>query len=380
MSASNGPINTPYIQKLDNFKRHTMPVVIWLSAVLICVTLLFQRATQYEFIGLAHTLEYEISTATTGTIETVVVQLYDLVEAGDVVAKLEDSEVLAAIQTAGARVNQLRAELNSARIELDSSAADWSADLRRFQTDEEERRLDILSLTVEIETDQIRLERKSLDVKSSLPLVESGLISDTEFENLQLEYDQTRTEIDENKILLAQTEEEYRVARSRRQAFERSQPGFSDDSTVLQPLKAAIEVESLLLKEIELQRARLLLRSPVTGQVSQLLCRKGQSVVPGEPILTVSERSASEIIAYLDENVDKAAEVNTRVRVASLKDPTKIAESIIVRVSPTVQALPERLWAVSGRPSYGRAMVIAGVPDLELTPGELLSVTVLASN
>jgi multidrug resistance efflux pump len=127
-----------------------------------------------------------------------------------------------------------------------------------------------------------------------------------------------------------------------------------------------------------LQRSKLLLRSPVAGQISQLLCRKGQSVVPGEPILTVSEPSVTEIVAYLDETVEEPAKVNTRVRVASLKDPTKIAESIIVRVSPTVQALPERLWTVTGRPTYGRAIVIAGVPDLELTPGELLSVTILA--
>jgi multidrug resistance efflux pump len=378
MSDSNGPVKTPYNQKLDNFKRHIMPAVVWIGAVLICVTMLFQRATQYEFIGLAQSLDYEISAATTGTIETVVVQLFDHVEAGDVVAKFDDTEVLAAIQTAGARVSQLRAELNSARIDNDSSAADWSADLRRFQTDEEERRLDILSLTVEIETDQIRLERRSLDVRRSLPLVESGLISDTEFENLQLVYNQTRTQIDENNILLAQTEEEYKSARSRRLEFERSQPGFSDGQTLLQPLIAAIEVESLILKEIELQRSKLLLRSPVAGQISQLLCRKGQSVVPGEPILTVSEPSVTEIVAYLNETVEEPAKVNTRVRVASLKDPTKIAESIIVRVSPTVQALPERLWTVTGRPTYGRAMVIAGVPDLELTPGELLSVTILA--
>ena len=63
--------------------------------------------------------------------------------------------------------------------------------------------------------------------------------------------------------------------------------------------------------------------------------------------------------------------------VASLSHPEKVAESFVVRLGPDVEMLPERLWRQPSTPEYGRAVVIAAVPSLDLTPGELLSVRIV---
>ena len=112
-------------------------------------------------------------------------------------------------------------------------------------------------------------------------------------------------------MLLAQAEAEYQAARERREAYAEQYQVWPVEQPLLQPLQAAIDVEAARLGELEVTRRSLALRSPVSGQVSQILCRQGQSVVPGEPILTVAERSVQQIVAYLNEFDSPDVAVNT---------------------------------------------------------------------
>ena len=293
-------------------------------------------------------------------------------------AKLDDTQVVANIETARATITQLSAELKAARISLLSDSAALTADLRRFQIDEEQRRLDALELRVIIESDEIDAERQALEVERNRPLLESGLISQMDFDSVRLRYETVRRRIEENRILLAQTEEEFRTAQSRRKSYEEGMPGEPAEEPLLMPLRSAIAVENGRLREIELQREALFLRSPVAGQVSQLLCRRGQSVIPGEPIVMVAERSTREILAFLKDGSKVAR--NTPVMISSRSNPERVAESQIIRVGPTVQELPQRLWRDPRTPVYGRSVIIAGVQGLELTPGELVNIKLINGN
>jgi hypothetical protein len=88
--------------------------------------------------------------------------------------------------------------------------------------------------------------------------------------------------------------------------------------------------------------------------------------------------AAGEVVAYLrDEQVGRPIVEHTPVLLASRRNPGRAAESLVVRVSPDVEMLPERLWRTPGHPDYGRAVVIAAVPELGLAPGELVDVRVL---
>ena len=49
----------------------------------------------------------------------------------------------------------------------------------------------------------------------------------------------------------------------------------------------------------------------------------------------------------------------------------------MLRVSPTIQELPPRLWRNPRVPDYGRAVVIAAAPGMRLTPGEVVNVKFL---
>ena len=378
MSEMNQPIETPRPQRAEDFRRRTLPVLVWAAAALVAVAMMFNRSPGYEHIGMAQSLEYEISASANGTLEAVVVDLFDEIEAGDIVAKLDDSPLVASIETSNATIRQLGAELDATRSQLlsetgqDTSA--WTADLRRFQIDAEERRLEVLALKVVVESDEVEAERLALEERRTRQLLDAGLIGQMDYDLVRLELAQVRKRIEENRFLMAETGEELGQAQIRRVEFEAElplQPGLEPS---LQPLREAIAVESGRLREIELQREALVLRSPVSGRVSQILCRMGQSVVPGEAIVIVAEHSVREIVAFLREPDGVTIEQNTPVLVASRANPTRVAESLVVRVSPTIGTLPQRVWRDPRIPDYGRSVVIAGVPALDLTPGEMVTV------
>jgi multidrug resistance efflux pump len=364
-----------------DFKRRYLPVVVWSVAALACVWMLVGRASRFEYFGLARSTQYVVSSSEIGQLETLLVDVYDSVEAGDIVAKLDDSEVANRIERAQATIRQLGAELEAARARTASAGqlnrASWTNDLRRFKTDEEDRRLAALELRVTIEADEIELQRLDLEQRRAGPLLDVGLIDQQEYDSIRLMHDTVRTRVEETKILLAQTESESRTATLRREAFEEGLPTTPAEEPLLQPLREAIEIENARLREIQVRRRATVLRSPVSGQVNSILCRRGQTVVPGEPILTIADGTVTEILAYLGEADSDSARESSPVLVASLSRPEKVAESFVVRLGPDVEMLPERLWRQPSTPEYGRAVVIAAVPSLDLTPGELLSVRIV---
>jgi len=375
------PIETPRAQKIEDFQRRTLPLIVWSACVLVVVAMFIGRTRRFEYIGLASATEYEVSSSTRATLETVVVDLYDNVEAGDVVAKLDDEPLLASIRTSEATVRQLNAEVEAVRAQVladtGQDQAGWTADLRRFQIDEEQRRLDILGLRVQIESDRVEAARLALELERAEALLAAGLVSRSEHDISRLAHEQVRRRLEDNVVLLAQTEEEYEQARSRREAFERELPRLPRDESLIAPLREAIAVESRRLEEIELLRRSMVLRSPVVGRVSQILCRKGQAVEPGEPILLITEQSVREIVAYLGEEDGATIREDSPVLVSSRNGGGTIAESVVLRVSPGVQLLPQRLWSDPQVPAYGRAVVIAAYPGMHLSPGQLVDVRFL---
>jgi multidrug resistance efflux pump len=375
------PIVTPTSQRLADLGQRMLPAVVWASCAITVAAMLLGRANRLEYLGLAQALDYPISPVATGTVESVVVQLYDRVNAGELVAKLDDSQVQASVAVSHATLRQLQAELEATRVALvadgDQGGGNRAAILRRFKVDEEQRRLDVLTLKLEVESKEIELERLGIETERTRELWEAGVVAKNVFDTARLGRDAVRQVLDDSRTLLAQTEQEYLAAQERREEYEAGLPRDKMLDSMLQPLRAAIEVEGRRLDEIEIQRRALLLRSPVDGQVSQVLCRRGQAVVPGQPVVVVSEDAVREIVAYLAEDDGREIVPSTRVVVSTRGAGGTVAESVVLRVGPTIQELPPRLWRNPRVPDYGRAVVVAAAPGMQLTPGEMVNVKLL---
>ena len=92
MTAHQQRIRTPYSQKVQEFKRRGLPIAVWSLATLVCVVLMVRRTAQFEYVGIARALEYEVSATATGTVESLEVKLFDSIDAGQVVVVEERQE------------------------------------------------------------------------------------------------------------------------------------------------------------------------------------------------------------------------------------------------------------------------------------------------
>jgi hypothetical protein len=81
-----------------------------------------------------------------------------------------------------------------------------------------------------------------------------------------------------------------------------------------------------------------------------------------------------EIVAYLSEEDGLEVGESTPVIISSRAGGRTLAESRVLRVGPSIQPLPQRLWTDPRFPDYGRAVVIAATPAMNLTPGEIVNI------
>ena len=355
-------------------------VTAWLAAVLVVTVLLAGRGGGVEYPAIARAKNFEVSPVTAGIIERVTVDIYETIDAGDMVAVLGGAPLAARLATEQAVLEQLRAELVSAgsviRTGVGPDRLDWRDQARRFAVDAETLRLDRLALEVTIENDKVTKQRLGLARQRMADLREQGIVSEAEFDEAHLLYQAVLKRLKHNRILLAETGQELRAALARQAEFDNARPGAADSGQLLAPFRASIAAQEKRLDEIRVERERLVLRAPISGQISQVLALAGQSVLPGEPVAMVSPRYASEAIAYLPEHAARMIRPEQPVRVSTRGRPMSRASSFVLRVSPTVEALPERLWQRPGLPEYGRPFTVAVGSPLEVLPGEALSVRI----
>jgi multidrug resistance efflux pump len=381
MDGTDTPIKTPPAQRRQDFKRRTLPILVWCVCAAVAVGMLFSRARRFEYVGVASTPIYEISSRAPATLASVSVALYDKVDPGDVVAVLDDAQVKAAIETARANVRRLSAELDAAKAGLGGAAGagGLATDLRRFAVDEDRQRLEALAIKVTLEGDRVEMERRQVEARRAETLRAANLLSDADLDNARLLYEEVKRRNEENERLLHETEESLRRTQARRLDYEHGGGSPGTEPAAFRPLREGINVEIQRLKEVETQREALVLKSPVAGRVSRVLAARGQSVVAGEPILLIEEEAVREIVAYLREGDIRPVAPNSKVRITSVRSG-RVADSVVIAVGPGLEALPPRLWKNPQLAEYGLGVTIGASPLMALTPGELVSVDFVKSN
>lgn len=375
-------VPTPPGQRRQRFRTRTLPVIVWAAAAMAVGLLLLRRGGDYEHLGLAQAFRHEVSVAVDARIAEVLVQPLQRVQAGDVIARLDESDLLAQLEVARHSVEQARREADAARAGLAGTSAQIASlttDLRRFQADEEQRRLTVLELQAEIDGDEVALRRLSLDAERAGQLAAEGVISDSEADTARLTRDEVAARLGRNRHRLAVAEREQQRAAERRKRFEAEIGSVTGPNGVAEPLFEAVEVESALLDQLEGLRAALTVRAPVSGEVTQVLVVPGQAVEPGEPIAFIVPPETTEIVTYLAEAATHSVRPGTGVRVARRAQPSRAADSVVQRVGASVEMKPVQLWRDPRFPEYGLPVSILAPPALALTPGEGVLVRVGSS-
>jgi len=383
---------------------HVLPVLIWLVAVAAVGALFHHRSQRFEILGMAQGQVRQIAATCTGRLKSVPVELFQEVKKGDVVAVIDtvlDNEHLGAeLATVSAEIQHLQAELVHTQETLLAEAANLETDRiaaqRRFSVDVENARLRVLELKATIETDRMlymRLNNLNSDNKIFILQNISDPNAQYDLHRLQrtvAEDDVLAKNIEENKRLLVQAEEDLAQAVQRRDEFAQQQPQPPSVGSALDVIHKSIVVQERLIEQILVRREPVVLRSPMDGMVIQLhgrardvvlrrpgefvLRRSDEVVLVGDPILSVAEVKPREIIAYASQQQLGRVREGMVVELVKSTEPAQIANSQVAYLGPTLERMPECLWQIPNTPQWGHPMMIEIPPGLRLKPGEIVGI------
>lgn len=387
-------IRTPIRVYLNRLRLQLVPVVAFGAALTLAVWLWGRHAGMPHSVGEVETVELEIAATTAGLLVPPPHgpwELFDRVQAGTVLARLDDGAVQADLAVVRAEADRLakelaaeearaRRDLAEAKIDRVNHKRRLLAEARTVALEVERAQLDVLDRQTLIETSRVELARQQERYDALKKAYDRGVATSYRLADVELRRDVVQEQIKSAEVALAQARKDLQAARDR-QAKTRSElqhadlgePGDLD--TFLGPFRAAVAVQQARVRQIEEQVRGLSLRAPIDGVISQILLRPGQSVQPGEPILAISTDRSQHVISYIREYQLIRPEVGMRVRVAIRGIPRRTVDGVIERVAPAVRSVPRHhLRDPKGR-EWGLPVRIALTESARLKPGELVDIS-----
>lgn len=372
----NGPNSNPVTKR---FRRQIVPIFIWILAVVIFSFAGRQQASYQFAVGIVETSDVQIAPIKDGTIRSMRVDLFDSIEAGDIVAMMDDTLVAAELAIEEAELAQLRAELDVERNRLESdmemSALDQLDELRRYQLDEEEARLEHVELRVDVESKQIKLERLKIEMDRQELLVAEAIGSQNEYDNIRLRHKELKEElVTDIKALALAAQNVDEAMRRRQERQKQSAVPVQNTLVYLEPFLQKLKVQEAKRQEIQQESLTLVMRSPISGQVSQKFYGPGETILSGTPVLSIQSKSASRAIAYLDESSAASITPDTEVLVRSATRPNVVANARVLRTGASMEELPSRIWSTPLITEWGFPVLIGDIPEGVFLPAETLNI------
>jgi multidrug resistance efflux pump len=363
-------IPTPLSQRTEDLRRQVLPVVTWLGAVVLVSWMLMGSPPPLEAVGFARPQQQTLSTSRGGLIIDVAVDLHERVEAGQVLARLDDTALLAELAVARADIVRLSAEVEAERARVIGEGR--SLDGLRVRADAARMALDALAHRVDLATDVLEHERLSLQLSREESLYAEGLLPNEDREDLVLLIAQSAARVETGTRLVEVSEVE---AADLAEALAGRSEDESVDARLLVPLHEAVAVQRRRVDALEAQRVDLLVRAPATGSVADVLVNVGRAVTPGQPLIRVVSEQPRDVVVWFPEAGGLELTPDTPVRVARRAQISESASATVTRVGAAVEQLPARLWRDPAVPEYGRSLLVSLPDDLDLVPGEAVLVS-----
>ncbi len=369
-----------YNYSARRWQRHIIPVIVWLIVLVGVIVLLTHRAVRFELKGIANAETHPVSATVTGILKTPFVHLFQEVKKEDVVAALDDTFWQKQMDVAQAKLKQLQAQMNAAgdklKTQMLNNQADQMIRQRQFLLDIEQLRLNRLKLRGDLQMQNSRLSNLKLELDIIQNLQKQDAVSPYELKKARMNYDMQKQKIAQTVQSLQQIEIDLTNAHKRLAAFNDLPLNASTTSMDIQleTFRKNIDIQREKINQLLAEHQKLVLKSPCDGVVSSILIRPGQTVLPGQPIVTIIANNTRTIIAYANEKQMQQIKPGQKITLYTNTIPRRMSYSRVINIGPAVEQLPARLWPKPDLPQWGRPVLIEIPPQWHLTPGEIVGI------
>ena len=329
--------------------------LVFIVIVLVLITLsvlgyrnyLNRPAGVITYSGTIEGTELPVQPELGGRIVDLPVREGQIIKAGDIVAKLEDSQAKISLASAKSQQTQAQAKLNDllggARVE----------EIRRLEyvVTQTKTNLAALEPNIKFEEEDLATNRK---------LYEGGAVS--------------KQVVDAQQNKIATLKAQYQGVQASVDVAQASvdQAQAGNTQPAIQAQKAAVDITAHAVKAAELNLSKLIIKSPSSGQVLYKHVELGQVVNPGTTLVTLLNPNNLWIKVFIPETKLNLVKVGGVVSIAVDSYPDKTFKGQIQYISNQAEFTPKNVqtkeertttvYAVKISITEGKDQLKAGMP------------------
>lgn len=309
-----------------------------------------------DFPGVAEGVRSAVASPQAGSLEQLLVQPFQIVQAGDPVALIIPTDPRAALE-------MLQTELQLARLTLEPTTPEQNA------LDYERLRFELLRTKTELATAKVELIRTENQVRRQTPLFQEKLVSEDLYDLAVKTRDSFLAQVYEKSNAVVQMER--RLEELRPLGEPQGRRGSDPLVVLLSTLNARHEAALT-------NWGPLTLTAPISGMVNAIQRQPGEHVLEGEPIAYISSQRAERVVGYLRQPYPVQPEVGMRAVLTTREWQRHKFEGVVTQIGAQVEFITNSLAFL--RPGV---LVDSGLPvaidlpmEAQIRPGEVIDIEI----
>ena len=120
-----------------------------------------------------------------------------------------------------------------------------------------------------------------------------------------------------------------------------------------------------------------ILKAPISGMVSLVQHVKGERILRGMPVISISDPETRRIIGYVRQPVTDVPTTNDFVRITTSSQPKQSGRAKIIFIGAALEPINPALLSVdTKRMEVGLPIVVSVPAGIRLLPGEYVNLTI----
>lgn len=345
------PIPTPVSQRWREFRIQVLPFVLFLSLLVGIVYLWKSYVQPVGIIGSAETNLVNVTSLQDGMVSELFVERFQNVTTGQVIAIVANTDP-----------ELIKAQIESVQADIKVLAARNEVDIQKADQSYRALRSELLGHKVAQAADKVnwinasnklwRAEAEFKDKIGTAAAVDAALA----------ERDSLAASIEERGKQIIDLD------KSLTELAEKQQSNQPD------PFAEAIAKKAT---ELELMLKPSTLKSPINGMISMVHHVKGERILRGMPVVSISDPETKRIIGYIRQPVTEVPTTNDFVQITTRSQIRMVARGRILRVGAQFEPInPALLSPDSKRMEVGLPILVEVPPGIRLLPGEYVNLFV----
>ena len=355
-------IPIPFRQRLQSARLRLLPVIVFFGVMATISMLWKDYVASPSMVGQAEPVLAHVSSYKPGILTDLSVGRFQKVKAGDLIGQVmvTDPRVMSS------SLAVIQSEIELLRVNMDPIAKQ-----QRTAMDYNQLQLDWMRERAKLATAKVGLQLAGTEFQRMEALFKDKIIAQRLFDQSKANKERLENEVSELTALVDKAESNLKLLQLT------NAPELSTISA--DPILAAINVQKSKLKLTEDELSPVLLKAPVDGVVAAILIRSGESVTPGQPIVSIATETPVRIVGYLRMPIQSEPRPGMQVEVRTRGIRREVGNAKVVDVGAQMETIPLTMQGAAkfSGAEMGLPVDISLPSNLNIRPGELVDITFL---